>query len=87
VTPNARITRENPQRPASLEQRKASLVCKRCGSSDLWRIPDQTGFVAAIMRRLERKPFQCRACRWICYRPARRKKDNAKVMIRKRRFV
>ena len=53
-------------------RRKGTLICKDCGSSDLCRIDQRSGIVAAIMRYRGRKPFQCRACGWICYRPARR---------------
>lgn len=57
-------------------RRKGTLICKACGSSDLWRIDQRSGIVAAIMRYRGRKPFQCRACGWICYRPARRTQYN-----------
>lgn len=46
--------------------------CKGCGSSDIWRIDERPGIVARIMRLRGRKPFQCRACGWISYRPGRR---------------
>jgi hypothetical protein len=61
------------------EKRKCALRCKDCGSSDLWRIDERKGIVAAIMRYRKRKPFQCRACGWICYRAARRVKDNVSL--------
>lgn len=44
-----------------------------CDSSDMWRIDERTGFVAAIMRYRGWKPFQCRACGDIRYRPAIKK--------------
>jgi hypothetical protein len=64
------------QPQTQVEKRKRPLRCKDCGSSDLWRIDERKGIVAAIMRYRKRKPFQCRACGWICYRPARRVKDD-----------
>jgi hypothetical protein len=45
--------------------------CKRCGSSDLWRVFERSGVIARMMKFRGRKPFQCRACGWIFYRPAR----------------
>lgn len=76
MTPTATV-HKHPQRPPAIDRRKDSVRCKSCGSSDLWRIDERPGIVAAIMRYRERKPFQCRACGWICYRLARRVKDNA----------
>jgi hypothetical protein len=37
----------------------------------MWRIAERTGFVAAIMRYREKKPYQCRACGWLVYKPAK----------------
>jgi len=45
--------------------------CKRCNSTDLWRVSERSGFTAWIMRIREQKPYQCRACGWIFYRPRR----------------
>jgi hypothetical protein len=39
----------------------------------MWRIDERPGFVAAIMRYRGWKPFQCRACGDIRYRPAIKK--------------
>jgi hypothetical protein len=67
---------EHPQQPGAIARRKGTLICKSCGSCDLWRIDQRSGIVAAVMRFRGRKPFQCRACGWICYRPARRTQDD-----------
>src|SRR5580658_10276913 len=63
--------------PTVIEQRKSTARCKTCGSSDLWRIDERSGILASIMRFRGRKPFQCRACGWLFYRPARRSADNS----------
>ena len=62
--------------------RTSTAKCKSCGSSDLWRVYERSGIVAGIMRFRGRKPFQCRACGWICYRPARRATDNPQPFLR-----
>jgi hypothetical protein len=67
--------------PAGAERRRRTLRCKSCGSADFWRIPLRTGIIATIMKLRGRKPFQCRSCGWICYRPARRKTDNTVVAL------
>jgi hypothetical protein len=67
--------------PAGAERRKQPARCKSCGSIDFWRIPLRTGIIAAIMKLRDRKPFQCRSCGWICYRPGRRKSDNTVVAM------
>ncbi len=86
MTPGARAPNEHlPEGLKNLEQRKAPpLTCKRCGSTDMWRIGEQKGIIAAIMRYYKRKPFQCRNCKWLCYRPARRRRDNSSVIFGKR---
>jgi hypothetical protein len=43
--------------------------CKKCNSTDLWRVPERRGFIAWIMRIREQKPYQCRSCRRIFYHP------------------
>jgi hypothetical protein len=48
------------------------ITCKTCGSADVWRISQQSGLIAAIMRYRGRKPLQCRACGWICYKRRQR---------------
>jgi rubredoxin len=69
------------QPQTQIEKRKRPLRCRDCGSSDLWRIDERKGIVAAIMRYRKRNPFQCRACGWICYRAARRLRDNAGLTV------
>jgi predicted Zn-ribbon and HTH transcriptional regulator len=69
------------ERPGTVERRRRAMKCKNCGSFDFWRISVRTGLVAAIMRYRERKPFQCRSCGYIIYRPARRAADNAPFKI------
>jgi hypothetical protein len=78
--PSAAVVSE-VQTQQEVEKRKCTLKCKDCGSSDLWRIDERKGIVAAIMRYRGRKPFQCRACGWICYRAARRVRDNAALTV------
>jgi hypothetical protein len=68
-------------------QRTGTLICRDCGSSDLWRIDQRSGILAAIMRYRGRKPFQCRACGWICYRPAKRTKDDTLPFPRELPFL
>jgi hypothetical protein len=67
--------------PAGAERRRRTVRCKSCGSADFWRIPLRTGIIAMIMKLRSRKPFQCRSCGWVCYRPARRKADNTVVAL------
>ena len=45
--------------------------CKKCNSADLWRVSERSGLLAWIMRVREQKPYQCRGCGWIFYRPRR----------------
>jgi hypothetical protein len=49
------------------------LKCKRCGSSDIWRIQAASGFYSEIMKARNMKPFECRMCRKMFYLRARRK--------------
>jgi hypothetical protein len=64
-----------------IERRNDARRCKCCGSSDLWRVDERSGIVAAVMRYRGRKPFQCRACGWVCYRIARRSRDTALPLL------
>ena len=64
-----------------IERRNDARRCKCCGSSDLWRVDERPGIVAAVMRYRGRKPFQCRACGWVCYRIGRRSKDTALPLL------
>jgi hypothetical protein len=48
-----------------------------CDRTDMWRIGERKGFVAAIMRYRGWKPFQCRACGYICYRPLKKEQANS----------
>jgi len=75
---------ERSIRPVPAERRKKKPACKKCGSFDLWRIAEQTGLIAAFMKFRNRRPFQCRACGYICYRVARRKRDNSAILIKPR---
>ncbi len=50
-------------------QPKAAVICTDCGSSDIWRVAQRSGLIAFVMRHQGRKPYQCRACGTIYYRP------------------
>jgi hypothetical protein len=67
------LTGKTPKR--SLDRRKKRLRCKRCGSSDVWRIQADDGWYADLMRSRSKKPFECRMCRHVFYYLARRKDD------------
>ena len=41
--------------------------CKHCGSGDIWRVAEQKGIIAAIMRLRGLKTYQCRGCKRIIY--------------------
>jgi len=80
MSPSAAVVSE-VEAQQEVEKRKRTLKCKDCGSSDLWRVDERKGIMASIMRYRRRKPFQCRACGWICYRPARRVRDNTGLIV------
>jgi hypothetical protein len=63
----------------SFERRAKRLNCKRCGSSDVWRIKSKPGFVAFFLERGGKKRFSCRSCGRIFYALARRKEDENPV--------
>jgi hypothetical protein len=69
------VHRIPPGVPTVIERRNSRMRCRSCRSFDIWRIDERPGILAAIMRFRGRKPFQCRACRQIFYRRARRSKD------------
>jgi hypothetical protein len=59
----------------SATRRRGKLQCRMCGSFDVWRIADRPGLIGTFMRWRGRKPLECRACGWRCYRVLRRKTD------------
>jgi hypothetical protein len=63
------------QSQPQVERRTQRLRCKRCGSFDIWRIQQETGWYADFMRARQKKPFECRMCRRVFYMNARRKYD------------
>jgi hypothetical protein len=50
-----------------------------CDRTDMWRVDERKGLVAAIMRYRGLKPFQCRACGYICYRRPKNEKANSAI--------
>jgi hypothetical protein len=59
--------------PAPQHDAKQRLICKRCGSSDIWRVQAESGWYADFMRSRNMKPFECRMCKHRFYYRAARK--------------
>jgi hypothetical protein len=60
--------------PEFSDQRLRAIKCRKCDSSDVWRIQSHDNAFSALFHR-GLKPFQCRACRYCFYHYARRRSD------------